>query len=84
MFQYKRDFEKEYCDARDLVLSRSLNPEMQTFADWLSRNKSRIAMAERGEARGHRSGGPSLAFCARETAIPLSPERATCAPAAMG
>ena len=42
MFQYKRDFEKEFCGARDLAFSRSLNPELQTFAKWLSVNKSRI------------------------------------------
>ena len=44
MFQYKRDFETEYCAARDLTLARSLNPELQTFADWLSRNKSKIPL----------------------------------------
>ncbi len=42
MFQYKRDFEKEFCAARDLALSRELNPELQTFAQWLSHNKSKI------------------------------------------
>lgn len=42
MFQYKRDFETEYCAARDLAFSRALNPELQTFATWLSRNKSRM------------------------------------------
>ena len=26
MFQFKRDFENEYCGARDLAISRSLNP----------------------------------------------------------
>jgi hypothetical protein len=44
MFQYKRDFEREYCAARDLAFSRSLNPELQTFAQWLSRNKARITI----------------------------------------
>jgi uncharacterized protein YbjT (DUF2867 family) len=42
MFQYKRDFERELCGARDLGLSRSLNPQLQTFARWLQVNKSRI------------------------------------------
>ena len=42
MFQYKRDFETEFCAARDLSFSRELNPELQTFARWLSRNKSLI------------------------------------------
>ncbi len=42
MFQYKRDFEAEFCGARDVALSRELNPELQTFAAWLSKNKSQI------------------------------------------
>jgi uncharacterized protein YbjT (DUF2867 family) len=35
MFQFKRDFEKEYCGARSIKLARSLNPELQSFDDWL-------------------------------------------------
>jgi uncharacterized protein YbjT (DUF2867 family) len=42
MFQYKRDFEQEFCTARSLQLSRALNPELQTFETWLARNKARI------------------------------------------
>ncbi len=44
MFQFKRDFEKEFCGARDLKFSRSLNPSLQTFNDWLAKNKSRIPL----------------------------------------
>jgi hypothetical protein len=44
MFQYKRDFEAAFCGARDLALSRALNPELQTFDVWLARNKSRIPL----------------------------------------
>ena len=44
MFQFKRDFEREYCGARNLELSRSLNPELQTFAQWLAQNKDRIPL----------------------------------------
>jgi hypothetical protein len=44
MFQFKRDFEKGYCGARNLELSRSLNPELQTFAQWLAQNKDRIPL----------------------------------------
>lgn len=44
MFQFKRDFEKDYCRARNLELSRSLNPELQTFAQWLAQNKDRIPL----------------------------------------
>jgi uncharacterized protein YbjT (DUF2867 family) len=42
MFQYKRDFETEFVGARDVANSRKLNPELQTFENWLSENKSRI------------------------------------------
>ena len=31
MFQFKRDFEADFCGARDLAFSRSLNPALQTF-----------------------------------------------------
>jgi uncharacterized protein YbjT (DUF2867 family) len=42
MFQYKHDFEADFCGARDLGLSRSLNPALQTFDGWLMANKDRI------------------------------------------
>ena len=42
MFQFKRDFEAYYCGARDLGFSRSLNPRLQTFSQWLAANKDRI------------------------------------------
>jgi len=44
MFQYKAEFEREYCGSRDLALSRSLNPRLQTFAQWLAANKERIPL----------------------------------------
>jgi len=44
MFQFKRDFEQAFCGARDLTLSRKLNPALQTFDVWLARNKSRIPL----------------------------------------
>ncbi len=44
MFQYKRDFEAEFCGARDLKLARELYPGLQTFAVWLERNKDRIPL----------------------------------------
>lgn len=44
MFQYKCDFEAEFCGARSLQVSRSLNPALQTFDQWLERNKSRIPL----------------------------------------
>jgi len=42
MFQFKRDFEAYFCGARDPAVARSLNPSLQTFAQWLEQNKSRI------------------------------------------
>jgi uncharacterized protein YbjT (DUF2867 family) len=42
MFQFKADFESLYCGHRDVALSRSLHPGLQTFAGWLQANASRI------------------------------------------
>lgn len=44
MFQFKRDFNDDFCGARNLAVSRALNPELQTFDQWLSQNKSRIPL----------------------------------------
>jgi len=45
MFQFKADFESLYCGNRPLDLSRSLNPKLQTFSQWLAANKDRIPLA---------------------------------------
>jgi len=45
MFQYKAEFEMEFCGARDLGVSRALNPELQTFGRWLAANKSSIPLS---------------------------------------
>jgi uncharacterized protein YbjT (DUF2867 family) len=42
MFQFKRDFNDYFVGARDLEFSRSLNPELQTFEEWLAVHKSEI------------------------------------------
>ncbi|MBK8980089.1 MAG: NmrA/HSCARG family protein [Planctomycetes bacterium] len=42
MFQLKRDFNDRFCSARDIAFSRSVNPSLQTFETWLSRNKASI------------------------------------------
>jgi uncharacterized protein YbjT (DUF2867 family) len=42
MFQFKRDFEVQFRGARSVQLSRELNPELQTFDQWLARHGSRI------------------------------------------
>jgi uncharacterized protein YbjT (DUF2867 family) len=44
MFQFKRDFEHVFCGARKLDAARALNPTMQTFDQWLAKNKSRIPL----------------------------------------
>ncbi len=44
MFQFKQEFESDFCGARDLAFSRSLNPELQTFSQWLAANKERIPL----------------------------------------
>ncbi len=45
MFQFKRDFEAAFCGARSIAVSRALNPSLQSFSEWLQRNKSRIPLA---------------------------------------
>jgi uncharacterized protein YbjT (DUF2867 family) len=42
MYQFNRDFEKEFCGVRDLKASRALNPALQTFEQWLAKNAGRI------------------------------------------
>jgi len=42
MFQFKRDFEAYFCGARNPAVARSLNPNLQTFGEWLAANKERI------------------------------------------
>jgi uncharacterized protein YbjT (DUF2867 family) len=42
MFQFKRDFNDDYCGVRDIEGARKLNPELQTFDQWLARNAERI------------------------------------------
>lgn len=44
MFQFKRDFNQYYCGARDLEKARALNPALQSFEQWLARNKERIPL----------------------------------------
>jgi uncharacterized protein YbjT (DUF2867 family) len=45
MFQFNRDFSDDFCALRDLALSRSLNPRLQTFEVWLEANAARIPRA---------------------------------------
>ena len=42
MFQFKHDFEKEYCGSRSIEFSKSLNSELKSFDEWLKENAKRI------------------------------------------
>jgi len=44
MFQFKHDFEEYYCGARDLKFSKSLNPELKSFDEWLKENAKKIPL----------------------------------------
>jgi uncharacterized protein YbjT (DUF2867 family) len=44
MFQFKRDFNEYFVGARDLGFSRKLNPELQTFEQWLAQHKEQIPL----------------------------------------
>jgi uncharacterized protein YbjT (DUF2867 family) len=42
MFQYKHDFNEEFTAARSIEKSRALNPQLQSFDQWLAKNKTKI------------------------------------------
>jgi uncharacterized protein YbjT (DUF2867 family) len=42
MFQFKADFETEYCGARNINAVKKLNPELLNFDSWLEKNKTAI------------------------------------------
>lgn len=44
MYQFKAEFEKDYCQSRSVELARSLNPSLQTFTTWLEKNKNKIPL----------------------------------------
>ena len=44
MFQFYRDFERDFVAARSIDVARRLNPSLQDFATWLERNKARIPL----------------------------------------
>jgi uncharacterized protein YbjT (DUF2867 family) len=44
MFQFNRDFADVCCGARDRRQTRALNPELQSFDEWLARNRERIPL----------------------------------------
>jgi uncharacterized protein YbjT (DUF2867 family) len=44
MFQFNRDFNQYFVGARDLAFTRTLNPELQTFEQWLAVHKDQIPL----------------------------------------
>ncbi len=44
MFQFYRDFEQDVCGARNIDVTRGLNPSLKTFDEWLAQHKSRIPL----------------------------------------
>lgn len=45
MFQFNVDFADAFCGARDVAAARALNPQLQTFRQWLAANAARIPLA---------------------------------------
>ena len=44
MYQFKRDFNQYFTGVRDLGFTRTLNPEQQTFEQWLAKHKDQIPL----------------------------------------
>ncbi len=44
MFQFKADFEADFCGARNIDAVKKLNPELLDFNSWLSKNKDLIKL----------------------------------------
>ncbi len=44
MFQFKHDFEDYYCGARSVEGTKSLNPSLKSFDEWLKENASKIPL----------------------------------------
>jgi hypothetical protein len=44
MFQYYKEFETEFSDARDIRIAKELNPSLQSFEMWLAENGKRIPL----------------------------------------
>jgi uncharacterized protein YbjT (DUF2867 family) len=45
MFQFKHDFQDVFCVPRSVEGSRQLYPQLQSFSDWLAKNRSRLTIA---------------------------------------
>ena len=46
MFQYKRDFQAEFCGPRDPAIARALNPRLQSFEAWLAAHADEIPLED--------------------------------------
>lgn len=44
MFQFKRDFNRDFVGARDIAATRQLNPALMTFAEWLVKHAKEIPL----------------------------------------
>ena len=44
MFQFFHDFEDDFCGARSIEFTKSLNPSLQNFSSWLDQNKDKISL----------------------------------------
>ena len=44
MFQFKRDFNAQFCEPRSLDVSRALNPSLMDFDQWLAKYKDQIPL----------------------------------------
>jgi uncharacterized protein YbjT (DUF2867 family) len=44
MFQFNHDFADYFCNARNIEFSKSLNPQLKSFDNWLKENKDKIPM----------------------------------------
>ena len=42
MFQFYHDFEEYFCGVRSVDFTKSINPELKNFDEWLSENKAKI------------------------------------------
>lgn len=42
MFQFKHDMEDSYCGVRDVNFTKSLNPSLKSFREWLTDNKDKV------------------------------------------
>ena len=47
MFQFNTEFEHIFCAARRVECTRELNPQLQSFAQWLAQNAKRIPIEPR-------------------------------------